>query len=51
MKLILILSAGLLLFTVPAFSELTVEDLEKIRNCQGGSHRIRKGTESRNRCY
>jgi hypothetical protein len=31
MKLILILSAGLLLFTVPAFSELTVEDLEKIR--------------------
>ncbi len=32
MKLILILSAGLLLFTVPAFSELTVEDLEKIRS-------------------
>ena len=31
MKLILILSVGLLLFTVPAFSELTVEDLEKIR--------------------
>ncbi len=32
MKLILILSAVLLLFTVPAFSELTVEDLEKIRS-------------------
>ena len=32
MKLILILSAGLLLFTASAFSELTVEDLEKIRS-------------------
>ncbi len=30
MKLILILSALLLLFTIPAFSELTVADLEKI---------------------
>ena len=30
MKLILILSALLLLFTTPAFSELTVADLEKI---------------------
>ena len=32
MKLILFLSAVLLLFTAPAFSELTVEDLENIRS-------------------
>ncbi len=32
MKFILILSAVLLLFTVPAFSALTVEDIEKIRS-------------------
>ena len=32
MKLIVILSAALLLFTAPAFSELTVEDIEKIRS-------------------
>ena len=32
MKLIVILSAALLLFTAPAFSELTVADIEKIRS-------------------
>ena len=32
MKLIVILSAALLLFTAPTFSELTVEDIEKIRS-------------------
>ena len=32
MKSIVILSAALLLFTAPAFSELTVEDIEKIRS-------------------
>ena len=32
MKLIVILSAAFLLFTAPAFSELTVEDIEKIRS-------------------
>ena len=32
MKLIMILGAALLCFTAPAFSELTVEDIEKIRS-------------------
>ena len=32
MKLILIAATALLIFSVPVFSELTVEDLEKIRS-------------------
>ena len=32
MKLIVILSAGLFLFTAPAFSKLTTADIEKIRS-------------------
>ena len=32
MRLILICITGLLIFTAPVFSELTVEDLEKIRS-------------------
>ena len=44
MKLILCLSAVLLLFTTPAFSELTVEDLEKI---QGIVEKAVKASEQR----